>query len=88
LVIGGITSVISSIIPDLIEPAGDFRHRDFAHSKRVLRMFYMIFLTTSILSLFIPVLLIISVRLIWYILHLLADSITKTGFQNDVYSDS
>lgn len=79
LVIGGIASVIGSVVPDLIEPAGDFRHRGFAHSRRVLGMLSMILLASSLISLFIPVLLIISAGFIGYIIHLLADSTTKTG---------
>lgn len=79
LVIGGIASVLGSVVPDLIEPAEDFRHRGFAHSRRVLSMFAMIFLATSLISIFLPILLIISAGLIGYILHLLADSTTKTG---------
>jgi len=79
LVFGGVASILGSIIPDLIEPAGDFRHRGFAHSKRVLSRFTIILLITSLISLFIPVLLVISAGLIGYILHLLADSTTRTN---------
>ncbi|MDW8034517.1 MAG: metal-dependent hydrolase [Nitrososphaerota archaeon] len=79
LIIGGLASTIGSMIPDLIEPAGDFRHRGFAHSRRVLKMLFMIFLATSLICLLIPVMLILPAGLLGYILHLLADSTTKTG---------
>ncbi|MGB9726445.1 MAG: hypothetical protein ACPLZ8_07390 [Fervidicoccaceae archaeon] len=79
LIVGGTTSVLGSVLPDLVEPGGDFRHRGFAHSKRVLSWCLAIFLILFIASLLAPVLLVLSAGLLGYILHLLADATTKTS---------
>ncbi|MEM3649049.1 MAG: hypothetical protein QW506_07810 [Thermoproteota archaeon] len=72
-------SALGSALPDLIEPSGDFRHRGFAHSRRVLNKLATIFLIFSLFTFFIFALLVLSAGLIGYILHLFADSTTKTG---------
>lgn len=71
IVVGGMASALGSALPDLIEPSGDFRHRGFAHSRRVLNKLATIFLIFALL--------VLSAGLIGYILHLFADSTTKTG---------
>ena len=71
---------IGSLAPDYIEPAYNFRHRNFFHSWKLLKMisiptviivFWLIF-KFSILSY-------IGCFLLGYIVHLLLDSTTKMG---------
>lgn len=71
-----------SIIPDLIEPATDWKHRGFYHSKRILKQLTKIFLLFSLISVLFQILLIISSFLLGYVIHLLADSTTKVGLMD------
>ena len=79
VVYGGIAAVVSSVLPDWIEPARSWKHRAFGHSKRVLRWSLMLFLLSTILTLLYPYGLVISGALLGYASHLLADSTTPVG---------
>jgi len=71
---------ITSILPDLLEPATDYKHRRFFHSKRILKV-----LSTYVLGItFIAALLFnwvfyIFFGVVGYILHLLLDWTTPMG---------
>jgi len=79
LIISGMASILGSILPDFIEPSTDFKHRGFAHSKRVLRKFTLFLLLISLAAVILPLFLTISSALLGYSLHLVADSTTTVG---------
>ena len=79
LFLGGVAAILGSMLPDIIEPASDWTHRGFAHSKRILRRLSLIVLLTSIAVLVFPHLLILVGALLAYVVHLLCDWTTKVG---------
>jgi hypothetical protein len=76
---GVILAVIGSGIPDILEPASHWTHRDKFHSKKTLRLSGMIFSITALIGLFFPICFYISCFFLGYMFHLLADSLTKVG---------
>jgi len=71
---------ITSILPDILEPATDYRHRKFFHSKRVLKFLYKYVLgITFLLALIFNFFFYIFFGTLGYILHLLLDSTTPMG---------
>lgn len=70
----------TSILPDILEPATDYRHRKFFHSKRVLKFLSVYVLgITFILALIFNVFFYVFFGIIGYILHLLLDATTPMG---------
>lgn len=74
--------VFGSILPDIIEPATYWTHREFFHSKKLLLI--LIVAATLLMSIWVfllksQFLLYISSFLLGYIFHLLLDSFTKIG---------
>ena len=76
---GVILAVIGSGIPDILEPAYHWNHRDKFHSKKTLKISGGIFSITAIIGLFSPLSFYISCIFLGYFFHLLADSLTKVG---------
>jgi membrane-bound metal-dependent hydrolase YbcI (DUF457 family) len=76
---GVILAVIGSGIPDILEPAYHWNHRDKFHSKKTLRVSVAVFSITAIIGLFFPLSYYISCFFLGYMFHLLADSLTKVG---------
>nr|WP_319375850.1 hypothetical protein [uncultured Methanoregula sp.] len=77
--VGIFLAATGAAIPDLLEPARHWTHRDFFHSRRMLSFSGWLFLATAGIGLFLPLFYYISSFLIGYISHLLADSTTKAG---------
>lgn len=70
----------TSILPDVLEPATDYTHRQFFHSKRVLKFLLNYALTiTFIFALIFHWGFYIFFGIVGYILHLLLDSTTSMG---------
>lgn len=70
----------TSILPDVLEPATDYKHRNFFHSKRVLKFLLKYALgITFIFALFFHWGFYIFFGIIGYVLHLLLDSTTPMG---------
>lgn len=84
LVFGLLAALASSILPDLLEPPTNSRHRRFFHSKTVLKGAGAVFCGTTALWL-LPELpqktvpFVLSALALGYLLHLAADSITPRG---------
>jgi hypothetical protein len=76
---GVILAVIGSGIPDILEPASHWTHRNKFHSKKTLRLSIGIFSITATIGLFSPIFFYISCFFLGYMFHLLADNITKVG---------
>jgi membrane-bound metal-dependent hydrolase YbcI (DUF457 family) len=72
-------SIIGSLAPDIIEPAGHYTHRDFFHSKRILKYLVIPLLISFPIMFFVPVFDWVFFSLIGYEMHLLADSTTPMG---------
>jgi len=84
LVFGLLAVLTGSVLPDLLERPKSSRHREFFHSKRVLKGTSMLFLSTAVLWLLpdIPpktVFFGLSALALGYLLHLAADSVTPRG---------
>ena len=82
ILMGAIASAVGSVLPDLIEPSGDWRHRGFAHSKRILWLTLLALLSVSPVAIFFPHLLMLAGVLIGYGAHLLADATTPAGIND------
>ena len=80
---GVILAVIGSGIPDILEPASHWTHRNKFHSKKTLRLSEGIFSITAIIGLFFPISFYLSCFFLGYMFHLLADSLTKVGLPED-----
>jgi len=74
-----IGSGIGSLLPDLIEPAIDYKHRGFFHSKRMLKYLVIPLLISFPLMFFVPLFDWVFFGLIGYEMHLIADSTTTMG---------
>jgi len=74
--------LIGSIIPDIIEPATNWKHRGYGHSKRILIRLAQFLLLFSFIAIFFQYVLIVSSFLLGYLIHLLADSTTKIGLMD------
>ena len=72
-------AVIGPALPDFLEPAKHWTHRKKFHRKKTLRLSEWIFAPTAVLGLFTPVFTYISCFFLGYMLHLLADSMTRAG---------
>lgn len=70
---------VGAVLPDWIEPAKHYTHRDVFHSKTALRYCYYGLGITLVLGIFIHGFLWIFFLLIGYISHLWMDSTTKMG---------
>jgi len=74
---------ITSVLPDILEPAIDYKHRKFFHSKRILK-----FLSKYVLGIIFILALIFNFffyfffGVMGYILHLLLDATTPMGLPN------
>ena len=70
---------LGSLIPDVLEPPRHWTHRQFFHSKTMLR-YLLIGLTVMLLpSVFIPFLWFVFYCIFGYALHLLADATSQMG---------
>ena len=74
---------ITTVVPDIIEPATDYKHRRFFHSKMVLKFLLKYTLViTLIFALIFHWFFYILFGIVGYILHLLLDLITPMGLPN------
>ena len=74
-----VTLLIGSVLPDVIEPAKDYTHRDYFHSRRFLKILYYGLIVTFIIGLISNQIFYIFFLIIGYIFHLFLDSTTKMG---------
>jgi|GEM_PF-6261089 inner membrane protein len=74
-----ITLIVGSVLPDIIEPAKDYTHRDYFHSKRFLKMLYYSLPITLLIGLFFHGWLYLFFLAVGYISHLWLDLTTKMG---------
>jgi len=82
IVFSYVALLAGSIIPDVVEPASDWKHRGFGHSKRVLKKMALVFFVCSLIAIVFQYSLIVSSFLLGYIVHLLADATTKVGLMD------
>ena len=71
--------LIGTLAPDIIEPATDYRHRHFFHSRKFLKYLFQGLLVSFVLALFISSLWWIFFFIVGYIIHLGLDSTTPMG---------
>jgi membrane-bound metal-dependent hydrolase YbcI (DUF457 family) len=79
---GILAAAFGSLLPDLLEPATNARHRGLFHSRRVLECAVLFFLAAAALTVLAPGTLLplaCSAFLLGYAAHLLADSLTRAG---------
>lgn len=82
---GLISTIVGSIIPDILEPSTNWMHRGIGHSKRALKITGEIFAITIVLSLLsffngiFFIFYIIASFFLGYAFHLLADATTAVG---------
>ena len=70
----------TSILPDILEPAIDYTHRGFFHSKKVLKFLSKYVLgITFLLALIFNFFFYVFFGVVGYILHLLLDATTPMG---------
>jgi membrane-bound metal-dependent hydrolase YbcI (DUF457 family) len=87
-VYGLIVVIVGSIIPDILEPATNRRHRRICHSVGALMSMVLLFGITALIAIIISFLsnfsifYIASCFFLGYLFHLLADSITPAGLPN------
>lgn len=74
-----VTLLFGSILPDLIEPAKHYTHRNYFHSKRFLKILYYSLIPLLIIGIFFNLILYAFFLVIGYISHLWLDSTTKMG---------
>jgi len=74
--------LIGSILPDIIEPAKHYTHRNYFHSKRFLKALYISLIPLILIGFFVNNIFYIFFLIIGYILHLWLDSTTKMGLPN------
>jgi len=86
LIFGFFAVLVGSVVPDMLEPPVNSRHRGFFHSRRFLKIIMAIFcISIGILILTrlpkIPVTILFSgsCLLLGYIFHLFADALTRRG---------
>jgi membrane-bound metal-dependent hydrolase YbcI (DUF457 family) len=85
---GLIVVIVGSIIPDILEPATHWRHRDICHSIGTLMSMALLFGITAIIAIIISffsnfsIFYLASCFFLGYLFHLLADSITPAGLPN------
>jgi inner membrane protein len=78
-------AALGSLLPDMLEPARNARHRGFFHSRKILKLAVVVFLLTFVLGLPVPgggqspLLFALSCFTLGYAAHLLADSVTRAG---------
>ena len=71
--------LFGSVLPDMIEPAKNYTHRNYFHSKRILKIMYYLIIPTLIIGFFINWIFYVFFLVIGYISHLGLDSTTKMG---------
>jgi inner membrane protein len=82
---GLIAVVIGSLLPDILEPARNYRHRALLHSVRALLASFFLFGATALIAVVIAffsefsAFYLASCFFLGYMFHLLADSITPMG---------
>ena len=82
---GLVAVVAGSIIPDILEPAINSKHRGKCHSKGALKIMAFLFGITAFIAMIIlffsnfSIIYVASCFFLGYVLHLLADSITPAG---------
>jgi len=74
--------IIGSVLPDIIEPAKHYTHRNYFHSKRFLKILYYSLIPTLLIGIFFNWILYIFFLVVGYISHLWLDSTTKMGLPN------
>lgn len=79
IVISFILALIGVILPDILEPPTDPRHRGSFHSKEAFKWVGMILLITALIGLLSYQFYMASGFFLGYFVHLLADSITPAG---------
>jgi len=70
---------VGSILPDRIEPANYYTHRDFFHSVKFMRILGVVLLVSLPISFFITPFWFVFYGIIGYEMHLLADDTTPMG---------
>jgi len=81
--VGAFAAALGSVIPDQIEPATHWTHRNKFHSKKTLNLLMWFFAITAVISLFSSLFFYISCFFLGYVFHLLADSITEVGLPDN-----
>ena len=71
--------IVGSVLPDIIEPAKNYKHRKYFHSKRFLKVLAISLIPFFIIGIFNNLFLYGLFLIIGYILHLGLDSSTKMG---------
>jgi len=71
--------IIGSVLPDIIEPAKNYTHRNYFHSKRFLKILYYSLIPTLLVGIFFHNFLYVFFFILVYISHLWLDSTTKMG---------
>lgn len=74
-----ITLFIGAVIPDWIEPALDYKHRKYFHSRRMLKNLCFLLIPSFILGSFFSWFFYLFSFVVGYISHLLLDSRTTMG---------
>lgn len=72
-------ALVTYMLPDLLEPAKDYTHRRFFHSKCLLKILLAALLPVILLGLVWSAWLWLAGAMLGYIVHLLVDSVTKMG---------
>lgn len=72
-----VSLLLGSVLPDMIEPAKNYMHRNYFHSKRFLKILYYLIIPTLILSILFNYLFYIFFLIMGYISHLWLDSTTR-----------
>jgi membrane-bound metal-dependent hydrolase YbcI (DUF457 family) len=85
ILLGLFAAFFGSVMPDVLEPARDWAHRGFCHSRRVMKFTAEIFAVTALVGLFqmfihdLFLVYLASGFFLGYAVHLLADSTTPAG---------
>lgn len=72
-------SFIGVLVPDRLEPANNYKHRSFFHSKRMLKKLVLVMLICFGIGFFAHWLWYVSSFALGYIVHLLGDATTPMG---------
>jgi inner membrane protein len=74
-----IPAIVGGVLPDIIEPAKDWKHRKFYHSKRMLKKVSLGFVILFAAGFLWNPLFYLAMFLYGYVIHLLQDWTTKVG---------
>jgi len=85
ILVGFFAALFGSVMPDVLEPARDWTHRGFCHSRPAMRLAWYAFLCTAAIGMFQAMVPVVSPAypasgfFLGYALHLSADSLTPAG---------